>query len=125
MNRKPPIIISHTDLVGLERLIAMNDQMDPYLEALQAKLDRAEIVPQRAVPSNLITMNTTTCCVEDSTGKEYVLTLTYPHQATEPGSVSVLAPIGTALLGLSVGQRIECQGSKTLKLRVLAVRCVD
>jgi regulator of nucleoside diphosphate kinase len=69
-------------------------------------------------------MNSTARCREESSGKEYVLTLTYPQQAAAQGKVSVLAPIGSALLGLSVGQRIDwpSPGGKTLRLNLLDVQ---
>lgn len=123
MNSKPPIIISRLDLERLERLIDDHEQIDPYLEALQSELDRAEVIAPDAVPSGVVTMNSTARCREESSGKEYVLTLTYPQQADAQGKVSVLAPIGSALLGLSVGQKIEWQGplGKVLKLNVLGV----
>lgn len=127
MNSKPPIIISRLDLERLERLIDDHEQIDPYLEALQSELDRAEVMAPDAVPSGVVTMNSTARCREESSGKEYVLTLTYPQQADAQGKVSVLAPIGSALLGLSVGQKIEWQGplGKVLKLNVLGVERSD
>lgn len=124
MNSKPPIIISRLDLERLERLIDDHERVDPYLEALQAELDRAEVVAADAVPPGVVTMNSTARCREESSGKEYVLTLTYPQQAAAQGRVSVLAPIGSALLGLSVGQRIDwpSPGGKTLRLNLLDVQ---
>lgn len=120
---KPSIIISRPDLERLERLIDNHERIDPYLEALQSELDRAEVVAPDAVPSDVVTMNSTVRCREDSSGKEHILTLTYPQQAGAMGKVSVLAPIGSALLGLSVGQRIDWQSplGKILKLNVLSV----
>lgn len=127
MNSKPPIIISRLDIERLERLIDDHERIDPYLEALQSELNRAEVVAPDAVPLGVVTMNSTTRCREESSGKEYVLTLSYPQQADAWGRVSVLAPIGSALLGLSVGQRIDWQSplGKTLKLNVLSVERND
>ena len=61
--------------------------------------------------------------LEEASGKEYHLTLVYPHEAGAEGSVSVLAPVGCALLGLSVGQTIDwaVPGGKSLKLTLLGV----
>ena len=59
----------------------------------------------------------------DATGNRHELTLVYPDGAGAPGTVSILAPTGSALLGLSVGQSIAWQvpGGRKLQLRVLEV----
>ncbi len=68
-------------------------------------------------------MNSRVHCRAESSGKDYHLTLVYPQDAGNEGCVSVLAPVGTALLGLSVGQHIDWIGpnGKVLKLTLLAV----
>jgi len=61
---------------------------------------------------------------DELTGEHHRLTLVYPHEANvETGRVSVLAPVGSALLGLSVGQTIDWQasGNRSLRLRVTAI----
>jgi regulator of nucleoside diphosphate kinase len=62
--------------------------------------------------------------VDEMSGKEFELTLVYPDDAhITHGAVSVLAPVGSALLGLSVGQSIEwpLPGGRKMNLRVLEV----
>jgi regulator of nucleoside diphosphate kinase len=56
-------------------------------------------------------------------GKTFELTLSYPEEALEPGRISVLAPVGSDLLGLAVGQQMEwpIPGGNTIKVRVLDV----
>ncbi|KPZ22621.1 hypothetical protein ALO38_200131 [Pseudomonas coronafaciens pv. zizaniae] len=68
-------------------------------------------------------MNSRVHCREESSGKDYHLTLVYPQDAGVEGTVSVLAPMGSALLGLQVAQHIDgpAPGGKTLKLTLLAV----
>ncbi|MCY1496523.1 Regulator of nucleoside diphosphate kinase [compost metagenome] len=75
------------------------------------------------VPAGVVTMNSRVHCRDDNSGKEYHLTLVYPEHAGTEGTVSILAPVGSALLGLSVGQHIDwpAPGGKTLKLTLLAV----
>jgi regulator of nucleoside diphosphate kinase len=62
-------------------------------------------------------------CREESSGKDYHLKLVYPQDAGGEGCVSILAPVGSALLGLSVGQHIDWKapGGKVLQLTLLAV----
>ncbi|GFM77430.1 nucleoside diphosphate kinase regulator [Pseudomonas cichorii] len=124
MNTAPSIILTRLDVQRLERLIDSQTQSSPGIEALQAELDRAEqIVGHDEVPAGLVTMNSRVHCREESSGKDYHLKLVYPQDAGAEGTVSVLAPVGSALLGLQVGQHIDwpAPGGKTLKLTLLAV----
>ncbi|WP_434678581.1 nucleoside diphosphate kinase regulator [Pseudomonas sp. R1-18] len=119
-----PIILTRLDVQRLERLIANQDENSPGVQALQAELDRAEqVVGHDEVPAGLVTMNSRVHCREEGSGKDYHLKLVYPQDAGVEGTVSVLAPIGSALLGLQVGQHIDwpAPGGKTLKLTLLAV----
>lgn len=125
LSKEPQIILSSSDLDRLERLLdSASLEETPGLEALRRELDRAEVVEPGAVPPNVITMNSTARFVDESTGREFELTLAYPDDIhMTHGTVSVLAPIGSALLGLSVGQSIEwaLPGDRKTTLRVLAV----
>ena len=125
MNTAPSIILTRLDVQRLERLIDSQTQSSPGIEALQAELDRAEqIVGHDEVPAGLVTMNSRVHCREESSGKDYHLTLVYPKDANaDEGRISILAPVGSALLGLKVGQHIDwpAPGGKTLKLTLLEV----
>ncbi|SDF54819.1 nucleoside diphosphate kinase regulator [Pseudomonas seleniipraecipitans] len=123
MASTPNITITRLDLQRLEQLLDSLDDFGPTAEALQAELDRAEVVGHDQVPAGVVTMNSRVHCREESSGKDYHLTLVYPQDAGGEGKVSVLAPMGTALLGLSVGQHIDwpAPGGKQLKLTLLAV----
>ena len=77
-------------------------------EQLEAEIERARVVPAREAPRDLVTMNSRVQFKDERTGRTRVVQLVYPADAdAAAGRVSVLAPIGAALLGLSVGQRIE------------------
>lgn len=124
MTTAPSIILTRLDVQRLERLIDSLEDDTPGVEALQAELDRADaVVGHDEVPAGVVTMNSRVHCREEISGKDYHLTLVYPQEAGGEGTVSVLAPIGTALLGLQVGQHIDwpAPGGKVLKLELLAV----
>ena len=75
---------------------------------LEAELERANIVEPTEVPSTIVTMNSTVSFIVDSSQEEFELTLVYPKDMDSSGKkISVLAPVGSALLGLSKGDQIE------------------
>lgn len=123
MTSTPSITITRLDLQRLEHLLDSLDDFGPGAVALQAELDRADVVGHDEVPAGVVTMNSRVNCREESSGKDYHLTLVYPQDAGGEGKVSILAPVGSALLGLSVGQHIDWTGpsGKVLKLTLLAV----
>jgi len=124
MDTRPGIIISSLDLERLERLLESDAYHNlPGIDALQSELDRATIVAPEEVPPEVITMNSSVKFIDDASGTEFRLSLVYPGQTGVPDAVSVLAPVGSALLGLSVGQSISWQapGGRELRLRVLEV----
>ena len=124
MSTAPSIILTRLDVQRLERLIDSLDDSLPGVVALQAELDRAEhVVGHDEVPAGVVTMNSRVHCREESSGKDYHLTLVYPQDAGGDGRVSILAPVGCALLGLQVGQHIDwpAPGGKILKLTLLEV----
>lgn len=116
------IIITNTDL---ERLLPVVDQHDtPASDSLASELHRAEVVDQRAVPANVVTMNSEVVYEDCASGVQRRVTLVFPKDADAGrGHISVLAPIGSALLGLRTGQTIEWQVPRgTKQLRVLEIR---
>lgn len=125
MSQQPQIMITNPDLERLERLLDSVPPLHaPGLDALRGELDRAEIVEPDLIPPDVITMNSTARFVDEISGREFELTLVYPDDMhLTHGTVSVLAPVGSALLGLSVGQSIEwpLPGGRTMTLRVLEV----
>lgn len=77
-------------------------------EALAEELDRAEIVPAERIADTVVTMNSRVVFRDEETGGSREISLVYPRDSDpERGRISVLAPVGTALLGLSVGQTID------------------
>lgn len=121
--KKPSITITRADLQRLEQMLDRLENYDDAAQALELELTRAKVVDTAKVPSKVVTMNSRVRCREESTGKEYSLTLVYPEGVGPEGAVSVLAPVGSALLGLSVGQSIDwpAPNGKQLKLTLLEV----
>ncbi|MCG6539454.1 nucleoside diphosphate kinase regulator [Pseudomonas sp. KSR10] len=123
MASAPPIIITQPDLQRLERLLDSLADYGAAAEALEEELSRAQVVERSELPAGVVSMNSRVHCREEGSGKDYHLTLVFPQDAGKEGTVSVLAPVGTALLGMSVGQHIDwpTPGGKVLKLTLLAV----
>ena len=77
-------------------------------DGLKHELDRAEVVPAEKLPGNVVTMHARVRYIDETTGERRHVTLVYPDQTKlERGRISVLAPVGAALLGLSTGEAIE------------------
>lgn len=119
---QPPITLSRVDAQRIEALLEKMAASDVVM-ALEDELLRANLVAPQDVPDNVVTMNSRVRCKEEVSGREYALTLVYPDQAGTPDTVSVLAPVGAALLGLSIGQSIDWPGpgGKPLRLTILSI----
>jgi regulator of nucleoside diphosphate kinase len=110
MDRK--IYITELDKMRLEELIEVAEAVDgrhrQNLEALADELDKAEVVPSREVPPDVVTMNSKVVLRDIDTSEEMTYSLVFPRDANlEAGAISILAPIGTAILGYAVGDVIE------------------
>ena len=78
------------------------------LQSLENLLDLARIVRSEEVPQNVVTMNSRVVFRDLGTGSEGTVTITYPAEADpSSGRISVLSPVGTALVGATEGQEIE------------------
>ena len=105
----------------IEDIQDSDSQDKNYLTALQEELDHAKVVSSSDIPKDVITMNSQVCLVDQSTQKKEVLTLVFPQDADiSQGRISVLAPIGTAMLGYRVDQVFQWKvpvGERTLKVK--------
>lgn len=122
-SRKPPITIAHSEKESLERLAdAWAVRQPDVADELLAELDRAEIVPDTRMRDDVVRMNSRLTYTTDS-GETRTVTLVYPKEADiAEGRVSILTPIGTALIGLSPGQSIEWQTRDGRKHRLTVTR---
>jgi regulator of nucleoside diphosphate kinase len=122
MTAKPKIVLSSLDADRLSRLLdSLPGQAFPGRDELEAELARAEIVPPTEVPPNVVTMNSTVKFSIESSSREFFLTLVYPKDVDpKGGTISILAPVGSALLGLSKGDEIEWPnpGGRMLRVRI-------
>ncbi|MGE8281464.1 MAG: nucleoside diphosphate kinase regulator [Stenotrophomonas sp.] len=121
----PSIIVSTRDMARLEALLDSPAlSRHPAAVALAQELERAQVLPPEEIPAGIVTMHSRVDCEDELHNEKHSLTLVYPHEADfDKGRVSILAPVGSALLGLSVGQTIDwtAPGGRQLRLRVTAV----
>ncbi len=119
-----PIHISTDDHQRLTKLvhdlIRGHDQRSAPLEKLQQELKRAVVLSALAIPPEVVTINSHVSLRDLQTGELEEWTLTLPENANlELGQLSVLAPVGTAILGFEEGDEIEWEtpgGMRRLKL---------
>ena len=123
---KPRIVITQDDDVRLRRMLEVHrGARDAALvDQLELELADAEVVGARTIAPDVVTMNSTVTYEDAENGRRAQIKLVYPPDARlGERRVSVLAPIGAALLGLSVGQSIEwpLPGGRRTRIRVVAV----
>lgn len=114
---KPHITISTLDAERIESLAGVGS-------ALLEELARADILAPQHMPPDVVTMNSTVRFEIDGTDQVRCLTLAYPKDmARQPDAISILTPIGAALLGLSVGDSISWPrpDGQLSRIRVLEV----
>lgn len=100
----PPITITTKDL-RLLSVLALGNTAAAGL--LAREIDRASIVPANQMLPGVVRMGSRVTFRDDTTGQVRMMTLAYPGEVGgEPGRLSVLTPVGAALLGLSVGQNM-------------------
>ncbi len=106
------IYITKFDLARLKELlqvgISFKERDRDYLESLQNELDRAHVVDPTAIPHNVVTMNSRVRLKDMETGEEKIYTLVFPSDADiARNRISILAPIGTAILGYRAGDTLD------------------
>jgi regulator of nucleoside diphosphate kinase len=120
------ILVTRQDFARLERMIethvASRDRA--AVVALEEELGHAKIVDAGQIPPDVVTMNSTVRFVDEQSGDEQEVTLVYP--GAEDGAhprVSILAPVGSALLGLRTGESIDwpMPDGQIKRLRVLSL----
>ncbi len=106
------------ELIAVVREYGTQGRVD--LGALADELRKAETVASKEIPPNVVTMNSKVLLRDLDTDETMTFTLVFPKDANiDTGAISVLAPIGTAILGYSTGDVIEWQvPSRVRKIRI-------
>jgi len=130
MNRKtllgdpPPIHMTGQDFGRLDMLLAnlSAKTTSPTLEFLRNELDRAQLVDDAETTVSFVQIGSRVL-FRDEQGKTYRLTLTLPEAGDSPANLSILTPVGAALLGISQGHSIsyETRDQRIKTLTVLEV----
>lgn len=116
----PHLIISSLDLDRIEPLLGNS----PQHQALQEELNRAEIRDPADMPPDVVTMNSQVRFKMKNTDAPFCLTLVYPKDVQgDESKISVLTPVGSALLGLKVGDNISWSGpaGRNIEVEILEV----
>jgi len=119
------IVITEFDLERLQRLIEEMEEFpardNRYLDELSEELLRAEVVAPEEIPPQVITMNSRVRLQDLDSKAELEYTLVFPPEANlDQGKISVLAPVGMAMIGYRVGDTISWKvpaGVKRLKVK--------
>lgn len=122
MTDLPQIYLTQNDMDRLLQLVEAYPGQ--RFEKLESELVRAKVVPREKMPKDAVTMNSRVVFEDETTGERREITLVYPGKADiDAGRISVLVPVGTALLGLRVGQSIdwELPGGEKRRYRIIAV----
>jgi regulator of nucleoside diphosphate kinase len=122
------LCITRNDYSRLRALIVDLERharsMQAGAETLEEILDTARVVQPEQIPGSIVTMNSTVEFVDVSTGDRETVTVVYPEEANvSEGRISVLSPVGTALLGLPQGNDAELPlpHGRTRRIRIEAV----
>ncbi|MEC5398286.1 nucleoside diphosphate kinase regulator [Uliginosibacterium sp. H1] len=120
---KPAITLTSLDYARLDRVVHLAQAQGQDVAGLESELLRADIVEPRSVRPDVVTMNSRVRFTFEPEAEEFEYVLSYPWDAdkTDVPRLSVLTPVGSALLGLRVGQRIDWQvpGGRKLRLHVI------
>ena len=121
----PDITLGAADFSRLDQLASVAEYKLPEVASfLGRELERARVVPARDVAADVVTMGSRVV-FEDDAGEVHDVTLVYPEEADmENQRLSVLTPVGAALIGLQVGRSIRwrTRAEEERTLRVLEVR---
>lgn len=118
------IYVTEFDLQRLSGVLnsarSWNKKDKGYLTRLEEELEWAQVVPPQEILGDVVTMNSEARVKDLDSNQEMVFTLVFPAEADyERGKLSVLAPIGTALLGYRAGETVEWEvpgGVRRLKI---------
>lgn len=120
----PSITVAEEDYNRLSTLLERMAGQSDVADGLEEELSRADMMPLAEMPDGVVTMNSKVRFLNTDTNEENEVSLVYPHEVGDSTQkVSILAPAGAAMLGLSIGDSIEwpMKGRKPIHLKVVAV----
>ncbi|MBY6031815.1 nucleoside diphosphate kinase regulator [Marinobacter daepoensis] len=120
----PSIIVAEEDYNRLSTLIERVAGQSDVADGLEEELSRADLKPLAEMPEGVVTMNSRVRFLNEDSGAENEVALVYPHEVDGADhKVSILAPAGAAMLGLSIGSSIEwpMRGRKPIHLKIIGV----
>ncbi|WP_154140661.1 nucleoside diphosphate kinase regulator [Photobacterium damselae] len=121
---RPQIMLSVKDANRLEALLESLSDDVVTKKGLEEELDRAVIVDGEMLPNEVVTMNSMVQFKISSSEEVFCLKLVFPKDMDEKGkTISILSPVGSALLGLAINDEIEwsAPNSKLIKVKILDV----
>ena len=123
----PPIVVTRPDYQRLSNLAdAAMQNVSTAAEELAGELDRARVVEPDQIAADVVTMHARFVFKDDSNGSTRTVTLVYPgEEDIDAGRVSILTPIGAALLGLSEGQSIAWEGRNGVSRSLTVVKLLS
>ena len=126
MVKQATIYVTATDRDRLGALVERVRQQNEreqfaYVNKLEGDLEFAEVVAPEDIPADIITMRSRVRLKDLDTGEEMEYSLVFPTEVdSEAGKISILAPLGTAILGYKRGDTVEFQApSRLRRLKVL------
>lgn len=106
--KQPELIMSELDVLRIESLIEKTPALGKQVAHLESELARATVVKPQEIPADVVTMNSRVRFRLIESGKEFEKTLVYPADlAKTEDAISIFAPVGSALIGVRVGETIE------------------
>jgi regulator of nucleoside diphosphate kinase len=116
------ILITEPDLIRLRHMIQSVKDFHhdrQYIDSLEDELEQAEVVKAERLPRNVVTINSCVRVTDLASNKRNAYFVVFPRDANYAERISVLAPIGAALLGGRVGDVVELavpSGTKRLRI---------
>jgi regulator of nucleoside diphosphate kinase len=106
------IYVTEVDMARLRALLestrASGWRDREHFQALEGELDQAQVVPPEAIPSDVVTMNSRVRVSDLTAGRQHTISIVFPSDANaDDGKVSIVAPLGTALLGYRAGTTVQ------------------
>ena len=123
----PPIVVTRPDYERLSNLADAAMQASSTAgEQLAAELDRAHIVEADQIAPDVVIMHARFNFRDDMSGITRTISLVYPgEENVDEGRISILTPIGAALLGLSEGQSIAWEGRNGVPRSLTVLRLLS